>query len=369
VSLAPTTEHDELRNSLRRFVDDHLGLAHSRAATDGAAFDRTTWRRLADDLGVIGLAVPDRFGGSGAGWQELAIVFDETGRTVVPEPLFATLGLALPVLLASDDESVGTYLQGIASGTTIAALAWTEPGRGWDRRPVVTTGRDDGDGWRIDGEKHLVLGGDVADLLLVTVSTDDGPSVVAVDADAPGVGRRPRRTLDGTRRAADITFTDAQATPIGTTGTGDTIIAEAFDVAAMLLANEMVGGAQACLDMSVAYGHQRRQFGRPIGSFQAVKHRCAEAFVAIEGARAAARYGAWAADHNPADLPVVSTVAKFAAGEVYFRAAADAIQIHGGIGFTWEHDAHLYFKRAKTSLMYFGESEHQLAHLADLLAI
>jgi alkylation response protein AidB-like acyl-CoA dehydrogenase len=214
----------------------------------------------------------------------------------------------------------------------------------------------------------MVLDGTVADLILVVAGTGAATSVVAVSV-SQGVTRTALPTLDQTRPLARLDFHDVPCTPVGAPGDGSRLLSTALDGAAVLLAAEMVGGARACLDMAVGYAKVREQFGRPIGQFQAVKHKCAEMLVEIEGADAAARYAAWAAAENPEELPVVATLAKASAAEAYFRAAADNVQIHGGIGFTWEHDAHLYFKRAKASLMLFGDVGAYRRRLADRIGL
>jgi alkylation response protein AidB-like acyl-CoA dehydrogenase len=221
-------------------------------------------------------------------------------------------------------------------------------------------------GWRLSGSASLVLDGTVADLVLVVAGTGAVATVVAVEG---GYTSTPLPALDQTRPLARLDFDDTPCTPVGEPGDGGRLLSAALDAANVLLAAEMVGGAQACLDMAVGYATVREQFGGPIGRFQAVKHKCAEMLVEIEGARAAASYAAWAAADNPGELPVVATLAKASAAEAYFRAAGDNVQIHGGIGFTWEHDAHLYFKRAKSSLMLFGDVGAYRRQLADRIGL
>ncbi|HEY3686033.1 MAG TPA: acyl-CoA dehydrogenase family protein [Streptosporangiaceae bacterium] len=366
MSLATTTEQDQLRATVRRFLDDEAPVSRVReiAAAPYAA-DPGLWRRLAE-LGIQGLAVPAEYGGAGAGYQELAYVFEETGRALLPGPLLATLGLALPALLACGDaDTRARYLPGIADGTVVATLAGLAPGGGWDSWGRAIEARTGPGGCRVSGAAAVVPDLMSATLLLVVAGTGTERRVVAVDPGDPSVRRAPVPTLDQTRALGTVELHDTPAVPVGGAGA----LSNVLDHADLLLAAEMVGGAQACLDMSVAYAKIREQFGRPIGSFQAVKHKCAEILVEIEGARAAARYAAWAAAENPAELPVVATLAKAAAGEAYFRAAADNVQIHGGIGFTWEHDAHLYFKRAKTAQLMFGDTGAYRRRLADRIGL
>jgi alkylation response protein AidB-like acyl-CoA dehydrogenase len=367
VSLATTTEQDELRRTVRRYLDDRVPLPRVRELMGTAgAHDPAVWTALAG-LGVQSLGIPEKYDGAGFGAQELAHVFEECGRALLPAPLLATAGLAVPLLLASgDDAAMARYLPSVANGQTVATVAWLAPGAGWDSAGTSASVANSADGWRLSGSASLVLDGTVADLVLVVAGTGDAATVVAVE---DGVTRTPLPTLDQTRPLARLDFDDTPCTPIGTVGDGGRLLSAALDTANMLLAAEMVGGAQACLDMAVGYAKVREQFGGPIGRFQAVKHKCAEMLVEIEGARAATRYAAWAAAENPEELPVVATLAKAAAAEAYFRAAADNVQLHGGIGFTWEHDAHLYFKRAKSSLMLFGDVGAYRRQLADRIGL
>jgi alkylation response protein AidB-like acyl-CoA dehydrogenase len=363
MSLAITAEQRDLSATVRRYLDTTVPLSRVRELmATPTAFDATILRGLAG-LGVTELAVPEQYGGVGLGWQELAYVFEECGRSLLPAPLLATFGLALPVLLAgADDATRGRWLPGIAAGTTVATLAWLAPGGGWDSAGTSLST----DGSRLSGSVSMVLDGMSADLILAVAGVGESATIVAVEAADAGVTRTALPTFDQTRPLARLDFHDVACVEVGG---GQRLLSTALDIANMLLASEMAGGAQACLDMSVGYAKVREQFGRPIGSFQAIKHKCAEMLVEIEGARAAARYAAWAATDNPAELPVVATLAKAAAAEAYFRAAADNVQIHGGIGFTWEHDAHLYFKRAKTSLMLFGDVGAYRRQLADRIGL
>jgi alkylation response protein AidB-like acyl-CoA dehydrogenase len=371
MSLTITPEQHQLRDTVRRFLAEQLPLSRVRdLAATPEVFNPQVWRRIANELGVQSLAVPAEHGGAGAGYQDLAYVFEECGRALFAGPLLATLGLALPVLLASGDEaSQARHLPAIADGTTVATLAGLAPGGGWDSWGVDLEARPDGEGWRLTGTASIVLDALSANLILVVAGTGTASRVLAVDPDAGGVTRSAQPTLDQTRPLGLVRFDSAPAVAVGGPGDGGPLVATALDHFNVLLAAEMVGGSQACLDMAVGYAKIREQFGRPIGSFQAVKHKCAEIFVELEGARAAAYYAAWAADENPSELPVVATLARASAGEAYFRAAADNVQIHGGIGFTWEHDAHLYFKRAKASQLIFGDTGAHRRQLADRIGL
>lgn len=371
MSLAMTAEQDGLRTTVRRFLADNVPLTRVRELmASEEAFDPAIWRGIAD-LGVTGLAVPEEYGGEGYGMQELCYVFEECGRALLPGPLLATLGLVLPVLLASDDkEAQASYLPGIAAGTTKATLGWISPGGGWNSAGQSVTASQGGGGrWTLSGSTEIVLNGMDADLVLVVAGQGPESMMVAIDPKDDGIARTGSPSLDQTRHLASFEFRDARCVPIGQVGDGERLLSVALDYANVLLSAEMVGGTQACLDMSVDYAKIREQFGRPIGSFQAIKHKCAEMLVGLEGARAATYYAAWAAAENPAELPVVASLAKAVAAESYFRAAAENVQIHGGIGFTWEHDAHLYLKRAKTSSMLFGDVGAYRRQLADRIGL
>ncbi|WP_433249395.1 acyl-CoA dehydrogenase family protein [Actinomadura nitritigenes] len=372
MSLAITSEQEDLRLAVGRFLDARAPLARTRELmAQPIPHDGDIWRALATELGVHGIGVPEEHGGSGADVQTLAHVFEETGRVLLPGPLLATLGLAVPLLLASrDGEAQARFLPGIAAGETVATVGWLAPGAGWDAaRGAATAVRRPGAGWTVDGRVALVLDGLAADLCLVVADAPGGPSVFAVDATGPGVDRRRVRALDPTRGLAEFVLDGAPCSLVGEEGAGRVLLAAARDQACVLLASEAVGAAQACLDAAVAYAKQREQFGRPIGSFQAVKHKCAEVLVEVEGARSCARYAAWACGAAPEEAPVVAGLAKAAAAEAFFRAAAENLQIHGGIGFTWEHDAHLFLKRAKACQVLFGDTRSFRLRLADQLGI
>lgn len=373
MSLATTTEQADLRDTTRRFLASESPLPRVRETMTGpGAFDANLWGRLTGELGLPALAVPQEHGGIGLDLQALSYVAEECGRALAPGPLLSTCGLAVPLLLASEDaEANRVWLPRLISGE-VGTVAWTTPGGGWDLGRGAMRAQSDPTSerrWTLTGQLSPVLDGGVADVLLVLADTGGVSSVFAVDAASSGVDRTVLPGLDQTRGLGRLDLIAAPGTLVGQVGQGAELLATALDVAAVLVAAEMVGGAQACLDMSVEYATVRHQFGRPIGSFQAIKHKCAEILVEVEGARAAARYAAWCAVEDPLNLPVAATVAKAAAAEAFFRAASDNIQIHGGIGFTWEHDAHLYFKRAKASRAMFGDVSAYRRRLADLIGI
>jgi alkylation response protein AidB-like acyl-CoA dehydrogenase len=354
-----TDEQTELAATLRRFLQDKSPSSEVRRlmATE-QGYDPQTWAQLAGQLGLQGLVIPEKYGGAGAGPVELAVACEEMGRALLCAPYFATAVLAVHAILASGDQAAAEdYLPAIADGTTIATLAVPEADGAWTTDGLQTRARRSGDGYLLDGRKSFVLDGHVADLILVVAQADDGPSLFAVRGDADGLARRPLETLDMTRKQAALDLNATAGRLIGAEGDAADVVERTLRQAVVALAAEQVGGAQRCLDMSVEYAKIRMQFGRPIGSFQAIKHMCADLLLEVESARSAAYYAAWAAQDGSDELPLVSSLAKAFCSEAYFRAAADNIQIHGGIGFTWEHDAHLYYRRAKSTELMLGTPE------------
>jgi len=285
-------------------------------------------------------------------------------------PYFSTVALAANALLASgDDAAKKEYLPGIASGETIATLALTEESGRWDEEGVQLQATKSGDGYTLDGSKMFVIDGHTANLIIVAARTGAGVSLFAVDGDAQGLTRTPLTTMDQTRKQAKLEFSGTPARLIGGDGQGWTALNKTLDLAAVALSAEEVGGAQKCLEMSVDYAKNRIQFGRPIGSFQAIKHKCADMLLEVESAKSAAYYAGWAAAEDSDELPVVASLAKAYCSDAYFHAAAENIQIHGGIGFTWEHPAHLYFKRAKSSELLLGDPTYHRELLAQRIGI
>ena len=364
-------EQEDLRGTVRRFLDDKSGSAEVRRLMElEEGYSPAVWAQMATQLGLQGLTVPERLEGAGLSQVELAIVLEEMGGALLCAPYFATVVLGVNTLLASgDDGACADYLPPIAAGEVIATLALVEDEGRWDEDGVTLNARRSGGEWRLSGHKAYVLDGHVAQLILVVGRTEAGLSLFAVDGDAEGLRRRAVPTLDQTRKLARVEFSDAPARLIGEEGAAGPALSRTLDLAAIALAAEQVGGTQRCLDMSVDYAKARYQFGRPIGSFQAIKHKCADMLMQLESARSAAQYAAWAAAEDSAEVPVVASLAKAVCSDAYFFAAAENIQIHGGIGFTWEHDAHLYFKRAKSSQLFLGDVAYHRERLAQRIGV
>jgi alkylation response protein AidB-like acyl-CoA dehydrogenase len=383
VSVAFSPEQDEFRHSLRRFLADKSPAAEvRRLMEDGQGYDPQVWKQMADQLGLQGLAIPEEFGGAGSTAVELGIAFEEMGRVLLCAPFFSTVGLAAQTLLAAgDDQAKRAYLPRIADGSLLATVAVTEADGRWDLADVRTSAVPDGDttgamgasgesAFRLDGTKMFVVDGHVAELLLVVATTDAGLGLFAVDACAEGIVRTSLPTLDMTRKLARLEFTRVSARLVSGPGDAAAALSRALDLALVALTSEQVGGAQRCLDMAVDYAKVRMQFGRPIGSFQAIKHKCAEMLIEVESARSAAYHAAGSAAEATSDeLGVAAAIAKAYCSEAYFHVAAETVQVHGGIGFTWEHDAHLYFRRAKSSQLMLGDEHYHRERFAALTGI
>ena len=371
MNFAFSEEQEELRRITRQFLESKSPETEVRRlmdTTDG--YDPAVWGQMAGELGLQSLTIPEEYGGQGYTYVELTVVLEEMGRALLAAPFFSTVALATNTILHSGDEQAKKdLLPGIASGETIATLAFTEPNGRWDTTGIEATATRSGDGWTIDGTKMFVLDGHVANLILVAARTGDGISLFRVEGDAAGLTRTPLATMDQTRKQAKLEFSGTPATLLGEENGGEAVLGRVLDLAAVALAAEQVGGAQRVLDMSVQYAKDRVQFGRPIGSFQAIKHKCADMLLEVESAKSAAYYAAWCAAELNDELPEVACLAKAYCSEAYFHSAAENIQIHGGIGFTWEHPAHLYFKRAKSSELLFGDPTYHRELLAQRLGI
>jgi alkylation response protein AidB-like acyl-CoA dehydrogenase len=381
--LGISAEQEELRASVRRFLADRVPITAVRALMDSAdGGDPAVWEMAGQQLGLQGIAIPEEYGGSGFSFAEQAIVLEELGAALYGGPYLASAVLAANALLASGDEAAKkAYLPGISSGELIATLAFTEEDGSWEpdatrltatATPAASasaTAASVVGGWRLDGRKSFVLDGHTAGLILVIGRTEAGLSLFAVPGDADGLTRTALPTLDQTRKLARLDFAGVPATLIGTDGAGQGLLGRILDIAAIAQAAEQLGGAQRALDMAVAYAKVRHQFGRPIGSFQAIKHRCADLLLEVESLRSAVVYAAAAVAEDSAEVPVVAALVKAYASDVYFHVAAENIQIHGGIGFTWEHDAHLYFKRAKASELFLGDATLHRERLATRIGL
>jgi alkylation response protein AidB-like acyl-CoA dehydrogenase len=364
-----SAEQEQLRASVARFLDERAPLSWVRERYDderGTTED--VWRGLVD-LGVTALLVPEAASGAGMGMVDAAVVLEELGRVVHPGPFAASaIGGASLVTLAGGAPDHAAFLPGIADGSTVATVALLEPARRAAWRAPRTTARPEGDGWRLDGTKTQVadlVGADVA----VVTATDpaDALGVFAVALEAPGVSVRAEPSVDGSRKHGELGLDGAPGHRLGD-GDATDAVAETVDRMGVAAVVEGVGTAARALELTVEYAKQRRQFDAPIGSFQAVQHLCADMLRAVELARAAAYYACWACDAASAAERhrAVTMALAFAADELYGVGAA-AIQVHGGIGYTWEHDVHLFYKRLLTLQDTGGGSTAQLEELASIV--
>jgi alkylation response protein AidB-like acyl-CoA dehydrogenase len=371
VDFAFSPEQEELRRTVRQFLDKTSPESDVRRlmATE-PGYDADVWQRMADELGLLGLAIPEAYGGAGAGFTEVGIVAQEMGRALFCGPFLSTAVLAAGALLESaDDAARRRWLPAIAAGELIATVAlpgslpggsagrsaWEVAAREMAARPAAGPSSDAADGWVLDGAAGFVLDGHVADLVLVPAATPAGPSLFAACGAAPGLVRTLRPVFDATRKYARLRFAATPATLIGSAGGAAPALARVFDLGCVALACEQVGVAERALDMARDYGLLRTQFGRPIGSFQAIKHKLADVLLEVEAARSAAWYGLWAADAQPDQLPVVASIAQATCSAAAYLATVENVQVHGGIGYAWEHPAHLYFRRATTSRIWLGD--------------
>ena len=365
-------ERDDLRAMVRAFARDHFPLEEVREASrTDAGYDPAVWSGLGQ-LGLTGLLVPAAHGGAGCGLPEAAVVLQELGRALACVPYLSSAVLAVTALLASGDEAAqAALLPRLADGALLAAVAVSGPAGRADGTPGslgVTASFSPG-GVTLDGEALYVVDGHVAGVLLIAARDSTGVGLYRVAGDAPGLSRGVMPSIDATRKLARLAFRDVLAQPLGPPGSGAAALARVLDTGVAALAAEAVGGAEQALDLAVSHAKQRIQFGRPIGSFQAVKHKCADMLVALEGARAALDGALDAAARGEGDPGISALVAGLQCSAAYTHITAEAIQVLGGIGFTWEHPAHLYFRRARSSAVLFGTGTQHRATLAGRLGL
>ena len=365
-----TSEQQEFRSVLRRFFEETSSPAAVRRqmATE-QGWDAERWRTLNAQLGLCGVHVPEQYGGQGFGAVELGIVLEEMGRALVCAPYFASAVLATTAILNGASEAQkAALLPPLVGGEQIATLAFTEPNGRWDAEGVEVTATPANGGFRLDGVKSFVLDGCSADLVVALARSpgsrgEEGLSFFTLRGDAPGLTRRPLTPLDPTRKLARLEFEGVNAELLGELGGAAGPFARTLDQAAIALASEMVGGAEKLRETALDYANLRMQFGRPIASFQSMKHKQADMLLEVELAKSATYYAAEAADEGANDLPALASLAKAGASEAYLQTAIHTIQIHGGIGFTWDNDTHLWFKRAKSSEVFLGDPTSHREHM------
>lgn len=368
ISFIRTDEQIMLGDTVREFLEATLTLDTVRDAslTDNA-IDREVWRGLRE-MGLVGLHVPEEYGGAGYPFTETAIVFEELGRRVAPVPLLSTVMSVEAILGAGSESQKNELLPGIVSGDRIASLAVFEDAHDLSLTETVADMVDGS--WQISGTKRYVIDGPNADLLVVSARTSEGVGLFVIDASSDGVAVVATPSLDATRPLSEVVMSAVAVDGDAYLGNAPNqgVIGSALDAGVVALAQEQVGGAQRCLEISVEYANSRYQFGRAIGSFQAVKHMCADMLVSVEHAKSVAWHAARSiGDTDEASIAI--PLAKSVCSDAYTQAAGDTIQILGGIGFTWEHDAHLYFKRAKSTSLLLGSVDSYRDRLADAIGI
>lgn len=374
-----TEEQQELRKAARRFLQTVSSPERVMAVMETPlGYDVEVWNRLSQELGWPALTIPDRYGGLGMSALDLHLLMEEMGRHVLCAPFFSTVCLgANALLVAGTDAHKQEYLPQIAQGSITATVAHLERGGQLGERGIEATYKKSSDEYVLTGEKYFVIDGHTADVVIVAAREQgsagaDGIELFLVPADAKGLTCQWLPTMDQTRRQASVRLDDVRvpdSARLGEEGQGWTALARTLDLATAALCAEQVGGAEMCLDMSVDYAKVRTQFGRPIGSFQAIKHKCADMLVRIESARSAAFYANAVASEEPDALPEAASSAKAYCSDAYFHCAAENIQIHGGIGFTWEHPAHLYFKRAKSTETLLGNATFHRERVAQMMEL
>jgi acyl-CoA dehydrogenase len=357
-------EMKELREQAKKFLSERCPTSVPRGILDGTEpFHRGLWQEMSD-LGWVGAAIPEEYGGAGLGHLAVCVLAEEIGYAIAPVPFSSSVYLASEAIaLFGSNDQKERYLPKLATGEAIGTFAYAErPGVADPRR--LETILSDG---RLTGTKSPVADGDVADLAVVaTRASGRAPTLHVVDLTGPGVSRNAVETFDPTRSHARIAFAGAPADTLAA-AEGPDAIRNLLDRAAVMMAFEQVGGAQAALDMAVAYAKDRYAFGRPIGSFQAIKHKLADVYVAVQLARSNAYYGAWALHTDAAELPVAAALCRVAATEAGWQASKENIQTHGGMGFTWQFDCHLYYRRAKLLGLALGSAREWKLRLVDEL--
>ncbi|TAM64546.1 MAG: acyl-CoA dehydrogenase [Mycobacterium sp.] len=362
-------EQRELIRAVQAFLDKRSPEAEVRRLMEaGGAADPAVWAQIAQQLGLQGLAIPERYGGGGFGYLDLALVAECVGAALLVAPLLSTVAAAGAINFSDDEKLKSAYLPALASGDLVATLAFAEDSGRWDAASVTTTAATQSAAAVLTGTKMYVLDAMSAGALVVSARSAAGVGLYIVDARAPGVTVSAMDALDLTRPLGRVDLAGAPARPIVAGGPVSDVVDRVLAVAVTLLAAEQVGGAQRCLDMAVEYAKVRVQFGRPIGSFQAIKHKCADMLYDVESARSAAYHAASSLD-NSHDSRAEAALAQAHCSAAYSRVAAENIQIHGGIGFTWEHPAQLHYKRAKSSELLFGDPAAHRERLGELLGI
>jgi alkylation response protein AidB-like acyl-CoA dehydrogenase len=363
VDFGFSEEQEMLRQSARALLEKECPSAVVRKLMDDErGLDPALWKKMAE-LGWLGMVIPEKYGGGGLSYVDLVLVMEEMGRVVLPSPFIWTVMFAEAIKRSASDNQKSALLAKIASGDLIGTVAYLEPSAVWSADGIAMAARKDGAGYVLNGTKLFVNDAHIADCMLVAARTEKtgnrGITLFALEAKRTGMAITRLTAMDQTRKLAQVTFTDVKASAsdiVGEPGNGWDTLSKVIDRGKVMLAGEMMGGAQKVLEMTVDYAKVRVQFGRPIGSFQAVQHKCANMMIDVESAKSASYYASWAVSNEVNEAPLAAALAKAAASDAFRRVSAEGIQLHGGIGFTWDHDMHLYFKRAKSSEFTFGDA-------------
>ena len=374
MDFAFSEEQEMLRKSARDFLAKECPPKVVRRLMESDdTYDAALWKKISD-LGWTALGIPEQYGGVGT-FLDLVVVLEEAGRALMPGPFFATMGLAVPAILESGTEAQKKDALGaIAAGEARATLAFTEPSGRWDANGVALTAKQSGGGWRLDGVKLFVPDAEHAEYVVVAARTrgegEDGVSLFLVKGRPKGMTVTPLKTLDMTRRWSEVRFDGVELGSDALMGAPHTAwprLKRALEWATAAVCAEMVGGEQKVLETSTDYAKTRQQFGKPIGIYQAVSHKLADMLVLAESSKSATYYAAWTVEADAPDRALAASMAKAYVSDAYRKIAGDGIQVHGGIGFTWEHDMHLYFKRAKSSEVTLGDATYHRELVAQAL--
>ena len=365
-------DQKQLKDQARRFLSDRCDRKAVRAVLDGPQpYDRALWKGLGE-LGFLGATIPEAYGGIGAGYLEACVIAEELGRAVAPVPFSSSIALAAEFLMLTGTEAQKQrWLPKLASGEAVGTLAVAEGSGRTNAASITVTARHAGGSVTLDGSKVAVPDGDVADFAVVVARDTGGGDAVSlylVELGDAGVKRRTVDTIDPTRSHANMTFTGALAQPLGAAGEGWKILQQVYDRAAVLIAFEQLGGADRALEMGRDYAQERFAFGRPIGSLQAVKHMLADMYVSATLARSNCYYGAWALSTDSKELPQAAATARVSATQAYQHCSRNNIQVHGGMGFTWEFDCHLYYRRSNLLAVALGPLSEWESLLIERLA-
>jgi alkylation response protein AidB-like acyl-CoA dehydrogenase len=356
-----------LREAVHDLAEGSGGVAAARRLLESdAGYDPQAWRLLGQEMGLAGLGIPEQAGGAGGGLAELTVVGEELGRSLLPVP-FLTSTVLCGQILARTGGVAQELIGELASGGSRIAFVGLDADGFWRPEQLTVSAEQDGESWRLTGSNDVVLDGGSAEKFLVAARTAGGCDLFIAAGDDSGVQRKALETLDPSRGQASVSLTDVAGTPLSTGGSGAGHVAAALDVALVVLAAEQIGGAAACLDMAVDYAKIRHQFSRPIGSFQVIKHKLADLLLAVEMGRSAIDRALLVED-DPDRLAEAAAVAKIWCSEAFLTAATENVHVHGGIGFTWEHDAHLYFRRSRADAVLFGDPSLYRERLATLLS-